>query len=114
MWIETVLHMAMMRSSRRQQWVRTHELPDSGEEETESWLSRMIADESEQQWIDRLTLDEMLSALSVREHVVVHAMLQGDSDAAIARRLHITTRTVRRIRAQIRARFRADRPTLYN
>lgn len=100
-WVQAILRTAMIRSSRRQRWVRTHE-PESWEADTTSWRAQEVSDDNEQRWVDRLLLKEFLCSLNTRERVVVRGLIQGDSDIVISSALRVTPRTVRRIRVRIR------------
>ncbi len=106
-WIQMVLRTALVRSARRQRRVRMHEVLESWEEEPGVWLTQLIADDNDQRWTDRIMLHEFLRTLDARERTVVRGMLQGATIGAIATELHVTPRTVRRIRARMRDHFRA-------
>lgn len=110
-WIQAVLRTTFIRSSRRQRRVRTHEVPEPWGEGAGSWMDQLIADDNEQRWTDRILLDDFVRSLRARERMVVFRLLQGDSEVTIAGALHVTSRTVRRIRARMRDRFRTQPPS---
>lgn len=110
-WIQTVVRTALIRSSRRQRRVRMHEVPESWEKGAGLWSAPLIADDNEERWTDRILIDDLLRSLNARERTVVRGLLQGDSESTIARALQATPRTVRRIRARLRERFRNPRPS---
>ena len=103
-WVQAVLRTALIRSARRQSRVRMYEALRSWKEEGASWQTEAI--DNEQRWVDRIDFAEVVRDLNARERTVVHGLLQGESEATIAVTLHVTPRTVRRIRAQLRDRFR--------
>lgn len=113
-WVMAVLRRTARAIEKRERRMREHELlildapvrgVEGGEEETGAGLTADTSLPLEDQAVGDVAAVELLSALTERERTAVLLLANGYSEREVGRRMGVSDRVIRRLRARARQRL---------